>query len=85
MFTCWVLTGVFGAIVLLYGLLEVHYFLRMCFTVFFARFCKKRAHILDETSVHGTFVSLIPKRTVEAILISNGTIRIIVLLGILPR
>ena len=53
MITCWVLTGVFGTLVLLYGLIEVHYFLRMFFTVFFARFCKKKVHILDETTVYG--------------------------------
>lgn len=56
MITCWVLTGVFGTLVLLYGLIEVHYFLRMFFTVFFARFCKKKVHILDETTVYGTLV-----------------------------
>ncbi|XP_012346444.1 protein THEM6 [Apis florea] len=53
MIACWVLTGVFGAIVLLYGVIEVHYFLRMFFIVFFARFCKKRVRILDETTVYG--------------------------------
>lgn len=53
MITCWVLAGVFGAIVLLYNLVEVHYFLRMCLTVFLARFCKKKVHILDETTVYG--------------------------------
>lgn len=53
MFACWVLTGILGAIVLLYTFLEVHYFLRIFVTVFFARFCKKRVHILDETSVYG--------------------------------
>ncbi|XP_043286295.1 protein THEM6 [Venturia canescens] len=53
MFACWVLTGFLGAIVLLYALIEVHYFLRIFVTVFFARFCKKRVHILDETSVYG--------------------------------
>ncbi|XP_076276436.1 protein THEM6 isoform X1 [Lasioglossum baleicum] len=53
MITCWVLTGVFLAIVAIYGLIEIHYFLRMFFTVFFARFCKKRVNILDETTVYG--------------------------------
>ncbi|XP_015593239.1 protein THEM6 [Cephus cinctus] len=53
MLACWVLAGVLGAIVLLHTLLEVHYFLRMFFTLFLARFCKKRVHILDETSVYG--------------------------------
>ena len=57
MIACWVLTGVFGAIVLLYGVIEVHYFLRMFFIVFFARFCKKRVRILDETTVYGTLVA----------------------------
>lgn len=56
MITCWVLTGVLGAIVLLYGLIEIHYFLRMFFTVFYARFFRKKVHILDETSVYGTLI-----------------------------
>ncbi|XP_014205336.1 protein THEM6 [Copidosoma floridanum] len=53
MITCWVLVAVLGALVLLHALFEVHYFLRMFTTVFFARFCRKRVHILDETSVYG--------------------------------
>ncbi|XP_066599750.1 protein THEM6-like [Prorops nasuta] len=53
MMACWVLSGILGAFVLLYVLVEVHYFLRMFITVFFARFCKKKVHILDETSVYG--------------------------------
>ncbi|XP_014229633.1 protein THEM6 [Trichogramma pretiosum] len=51
--TCWILVGALGALVLLYALFEVHYFLRMLITVFLARFCRKRVHILDETSVYG--------------------------------
>ncbi|XP_033211569.1 protein THEM6 [Belonocnema kinseyi] len=53
MLACWVLVGVLGAVVLLYILVELHYFLRMLITVFFARFCRKRVHILDETSIYG--------------------------------
>ncbi|XP_011493979.1 PREDICTED: protein THEM6 [Ceratosolen solmsi marchali] len=53
MITCWVLVGVLGVLVLLHALFEVHYFLRMFMTVFLARFCRKRVHILDETSVYG--------------------------------
>ncbi|XP_008203825.1 protein THEM6 isoform X2 [Nasonia vitripennis] len=53
MITCWVLVGALGAMVLLHTLFEVHYFLRMIITVFLARFCRKRVHILDETSVYG--------------------------------
>lgn len=53
MLTCWVLAGVLGAIVLLHLLVEVHYFLRIFLTVFLARFCKKKIHILDESSVYG--------------------------------
>ncbi|CAD6239944.1 GSCOCG00002431001-RA-CDS [Cotesia congregata] len=53
MIACWVLAGVFGTGVLLYALIEVHYFLRMFLTVLLARFCKKPVHILDETTVYG--------------------------------
>lgn len=53
MIACWVLVGVFGTVVLLYALIEVHYFLRMFLTVLLARFCKKPVHILDETTVYG--------------------------------
>ncbi|KAH8265866.1 hypothetical protein KR038_006797 [Drosophila bunnanda] len=41
------------AIVVLYGLLELHYFLRMCLCVVLARFIKRRCHILDATTVNG--------------------------------
>ncbi|KAL6441585.1 hypothetical protein ACFW04_003611 [Cataglyphis niger] len=53
MMTCWVLVGVFAAIVLIYGLFELHYFLRIFLTIFLARYCKKKVHILDETVVYG--------------------------------
>ncbi|XP_035722312.1 protein THEM6-like [Vespa mandarinia] len=53
MITCWVLAGILGAVILLHLLVEVHYFLRMFLTVFLARFCKKKIHILDEASVYG--------------------------------
>lgn len=53
MVTCWVLVGVLAVVVLLYGLVELHYFLRMFLTVFLARYCKKRVHILDETVIYG--------------------------------
>ncbi|XP_058804408.1 protein THEM6 [Phymastichus coffea] len=52
MIACWVLVGVLGALVLLHTLFEVHYFIRMFATVFFARFCRKRVHILEETSIY---------------------------------
>ncbi|XP_034947177.1 protein THEM6 [Chelonus insularis] len=52
MLACWLLVGAFGIIVILYSLLEVHYFLRMSLTVLLARFCKKPVHILDETTVY---------------------------------
>lgn len=55
MMTCWVLVGVFVTIVLIYSFIEFHYFLRMFLTVFLARFCKKRVHILDETVIYGTW------------------------------
>ncbi|KAH8338026.1 hypothetical protein KR059_003045 [Drosophila kikkawai] len=45
--------GLLLAIVVLYGLLELHYFLRMCLCVVLARFIKRRCHILDATTVNG--------------------------------
>ncbi|KAH8289497.1 hypothetical protein KR054_006190 [Drosophila jambulina] len=45
--------GLLLAIVVLYGLLELHYFLRMCLCVLLARFIKRRCHILDATTVNG--------------------------------
>lgn len=56
MFTCWVLAGALGAVLFLYSLIDVHYFLRMFFTVIFAKFCKKPAHILDETEIYGEYI-----------------------------
>ncbi|XP_032673379.1 protein THEM6 isoform X2 [Odontomachus brunneus] len=50
--TCWVIVGVLATVVLLYGLVELHYFLRMFLTVFLARYCKKRVNILDETVIY---------------------------------
>ncbi|KAH8376296.1 hypothetical protein KR200_000349 [Drosophila serrata] len=45
--------GLLLTIVVLYGLLELHYFLRMCLCVVLARFIKRRCHILDATTVNG--------------------------------
>lgn len=53
MTACWVLAGIFGVIAFLYTILEFHYFLHMCTTVFIARYFKKKIHILDETTVYG--------------------------------
>lgn len=50
---CYIVGGILGAIVLLYGLLEIHYFLRMCLCVLMARFVKKKSNILETTSVTG--------------------------------
>lgn len=53
MITCWILVGALGALALLHVLFEAHYFLRMFVTVFLARFCRGRVHVLEETSVYG--------------------------------
>ncbi|KAM8719675.1 hypothetical protein ACLKA7_005839 [Drosophila subpalustris] len=45
------------AIILLYGLIELHYFLRMCLCVLLARFVKRRCHILESTTVNGVCLS----------------------------
>ncbi|XP_017775872.1 PREDICTED: protein THEM6-like [Nicrophorus vespilloides] len=50
---CYAVAVIFILIVVLYASLELHYFLRMTLSVILARFCKKRAHILQETSVNG--------------------------------
>ncbi|XP_017089675.2 uncharacterized protein [Drosophila bipectinata] len=50
---CYLALSVLLAIVVLYGLLELHYFLRMCLCVLLARFVKRRCHILDATTVNG--------------------------------
>lgn len=50
---CYIVGGILGVLVLLYGLLEIHYFLRMCLCVLMARFVKKKANILETTSVTG--------------------------------
>lgn len=53
MFTCWALAAALGAVLFIYTLIDVHYFLRMFFTVIIAKFIKKPAHILDETEIYG--------------------------------
>lgn len=50
---CTALGIVLGVLVALYGLFELHYFLRMCLCVVTARFLKKRMHILDTGTVVG--------------------------------
>ncbi|XP_308531.4 protein THEM6 [Anopheles gambiae] len=50
---CTALGIVLGVLVGLYGLFELHYFLRMCLCVVSARFLKKRMHILDTGTVMG--------------------------------
>ncbi|XP_064547259.1 protein THEM6 [Drosophila montana] len=54
---CYVALGCLLALVLLYGLLELHYFLRMCLCVLLARFVKRRCHILETTTVNGLCLS----------------------------
>ncbi|SPP77767.1 protein THEM6 [Drosophila guanche] len=50
---CYLALGCLLVIVFLYGLLELHYFLRMCICMVLARFVKRRCHILDATTVNG--------------------------------
>ncbi|KAG5877898.1 hypothetical protein JTB14_009647 [Gonioctena quinquepunctata] len=54
---CYILLG--GAVVclVLYLVLEIHYFLRAFLCWLLARFLKKRVHILDETIIHGICLS----------------------------
>jgi hypothetical protein len=48
-FLCVVILVIF----LLHCFFEVHYFLRMCLCVIMARFTKKKAYILDQTTFGG--------------------------------
>ncbi|KAJ6647875.1 Protein THEM6 [Pseudolycoriella hygida] len=50
---CCLLVGGFGALLVLYALFEVHYFLRMCLCVINARFIKRNASILDTLQITG--------------------------------
>lgn len=51
---CYILVGITGAVLFLYALFEIHYFLRMCLCVINARFLKRNAGILDTLHVTGT-------------------------------
>ncbi|XP_012537225.1 protein THEM6 [Monomorium pharaonis] len=53
MMVCWILVGVFGAIVLIYSLVEFNYFLHTFLVLAFARYCRKKVNILDETVIYG--------------------------------
>lgn len=55
---CYVALSCLLAIVLLYGVLELHYFMRMCLCVLLARFVKRRCHILEATTVNGMWQTL---------------------------
>lgn len=50
---CYFFIGTLGAIVILYILFEVHYFLRMCLCAINARVFKRNVDILDSTKVTG--------------------------------
>lgn len=61
---CYVALSCLLAIVLLYGVLELHYFMRMCLCVLLARFVKRRCHILEATTVNGMWQTLHSNRGV---------------------
>ena len=44
-----------AVVLLFYCLFELHYFLRMCLCVALARFVKRKCHILETTTVSGTY------------------------------
>ncbi|XP_018573377.1 protein THEM6-like [Anoplophora glabripennis] len=50
---CYLFFGCVGFILVLYCVLELHYFLRTMVCVIWARITKKRVYILDETKVGG--------------------------------
>nr|CAD7257031.1 unnamed protein product [Timema shepardi] len=52
---CYIIGGVLVLVLLVYLLLEIHYFIRMGICVFIGRFFKKKINILDTTHVRGGF------------------------------
>lgn len=48
--------GVLSAMLLVYWTLDLHYFTRMGLVYISSRFIKKKAHILDQTTVSGKFL-----------------------------
>ncbi|KAJ8922813.1 hypothetical protein NQ315_007848 [Exocentrus adspersus] len=53
MLLCYVFFGCIGFVLLLYCLLELHYFLRTLACIVWAKLSKKKVYILDETRVAG--------------------------------
>ncbi|XP_019869849.2 protein THEM6 [Aethina tumida] len=50
---CYVILAIFAFYLLLFLLLELHYFTRIFLCFIWARICRKKIHILDETTVNG--------------------------------
>lgn len=48
-----IVIGIFGLILLLYLLLEFHYFVRIVATLFMAQMLGKQVDILEETKIFG--------------------------------
>ncbi|XP_055711787.1 protein THEM6 [Phlebotomus papatasi] len=57
MIWCYLLGAALAGFILAHGILELHYFLRMCLAVGIAKFFKSRSHILDMTSVTGLCIT----------------------------
>lgn len=57
MVICYVICSILLFVIVLYMCLEFHYFIRVTLCVLLARFCKKRIHILQETSVKGICIT----------------------------
>lgn len=53
MLWCYFVICLFGAIILSYAFLELHYFFRMCLSMVLARFFKKKINILDKITITG--------------------------------
>ncbi|XP_050297924.1 protein THEM6-like [Anthonomus grandis grandis] len=54
---CFLVLGITGVVLIVYFLVELHYFLRTLLCVIVARFFKKKKHILDVTEVTGVCMS----------------------------
>lgn len=51
----YLIAGALALAVLSYLCFELHYFARLLLAIVLAKYCKKRAHILDELIVRGEF------------------------------
>lgn len=56
MIWCYLLIGLLAAVVSIFGILDIYYFIRMGLCVLYARYMCKKIHILDTTKITGKFI-----------------------------